>query len=137
MANKQSYSELVAKNYDPKNPNACLAEVLEKFDYEKLVDKKHEEYNELIDELCPPLGIGEGTRRQFDWVVLKAEPIMKDRYPGLPNTPRDFVGIKLITGADGQKMAPIHPGTRMEMKHAVEMNKQLINTRRIYLLKKI
>jgi hypothetical protein len=90
------------------------------FDYENLKKGEFDRYNEHIASL--PL------HTMVDFQVFKVEPIIEDRYPGLPNTPRDLVGIRISNNK------PIHT-TRVSPKTALEMNAQLRNTNRFYLLK--
>lgn len=63
-----------------------------------------------------------------DFQQFKAEQVTKERYPGLPGTPVDIAGIRIINDT------PINT-TRISIAHANEMNKQLPNSKRIYLLK--
>jgi hypothetical protein len=119
--------------FDPKNPNAVLN--LD-FDYNNLTGEEFKRYNELLESLCPVLGIKEHTFKSFDFELYRAKPIFKERFPGLPNTPRDFIGIELI-----EDKQPLFK-TRITIRNARDLNSQIINANhnsrwgKYYLLKK-
>lgn len=62
-----------------------------------------------------------------DFEVYKVEPIITERYPGLPDTPKDMTGIKKKLTAPLQK-------TRISPRMAMEMNSQVRNTGRYYFI---
>jgi hypothetical protein len=103
----------------PKSQSEALG--LDMFNYNNLVGDDYEEYEKLVSTL--PYG------QMFDFVVYGAEPIMKALYPGLKDTPYKQIGVKI------KSTEPIHT-TRMEVKHIIELNNQLANSKRYYLLKK-
>lgn len=102
------------------SPAPEVAPVAPKFDYKNLTGKEYEAYIGYIASL-PLFGL-----RQFD--CFKALPVMKERYPGMPNTPSDMVGLEITTDK------PLHT-TKIDIKTANELNAQLANSKRIYLLK--
>jgi len=57
--------------------------------------------------------------KRYDFVLVKARPIIQDRFPGMKDTPRDYVGLI----AEGK---PIHT-TRIPVKTALEYNRQIMN----------
>jgi len=91
-----------------------------KFNYKGLTGEAYKQYKAHVDAL-PLFGLQ-------DFQVFKAEPVVQERYPGLPDSPRDMVGIRITNDT------PIHT-TRIDIKTAKELNAQLANSRRIYLLK--
>lgn len=127
--------------YDPKNPNAGID--LSGFDYKKLEGKAFREYvqlvgdNEYRDKENDFKAIN-GTldiNKQHDFQLFDMTPIRKDRYPGIPDTPKDYVGLEM------RKDKPRHT-TRISIKIALEHNSQILNQHSVaghgtyYLLKK-
>lgn len=135
MATKTKQAFTTDAAYDPQNPNAII---INDFDYNNLKDEEWERYNELIDHLCPQLGVKEHSGHAFDFELYRAKPIFKARYPGLRDTPYDLKGIELV----GIDKRPIQK-TRMEIRYVRDLNRQIENEHsrngfgRIYLLKKV
>ncbi len=126
---------LITGDYDGKDPNKCLD--LSGFDYKDLTGEKFEDYCNFLDSLVPELGLQQG--QQFDFELHNATPVFKDRYPGLPNTPRDFVGVELKV--DPIKNTSLIHVTRISVKMAKIMNEQITSEHsrvygRYYLLMK-
>ncbi len=97
---------------------------LDRFDYKReegFIGDQFKEYEAMILKL--PL------TKQYDFEVYKVKPVKVERYPGLPQSPIDTVGVRI------ESDRPIMT-TRVEARHALEMNRQLQNTGRYYLLKK-
>lgn len=88
------------------------------FDYEKLTGEEFKRYNDHLASL--PLNT------QKDFLVFKVEPIVTEKYPGLKGTPRELTGVRTID-------KPIQK-TRITPKVALNLNSQVRNTRRYYLL---
>lgn len=126
------------------SPNDALD--LKGFDYKKLTGKMFEKYVRLVgdrefkildEETGKEVGItGELLQNDhFDFILVKAQPIFKPRFPGVEGTPNDFIGIKVLADE------PIHT-TRIAVKTALEMNAQISNQHsraghgKYYLLKK-
>jgi hypothetical protein len=113
-------------NEEPKSKPETQTETLglSGFNYDPsekgFIGDQYKDYEALVNKLR--------LTNQFDFEVYKAKPVKVERYPGLPGTPIDIVGIKV----EGR---PIFT-TRVEARHALEMNRQLQNTNRYYLLKK-
>lgn len=119
---------------------------LKGFDYSNLVGKKFKEYVELVGDRCfvsfdPETGKVEPvngqlqTNKSFDFECYKAAPVMKERFPGMKDTPVDFIGITL-------KNTTPEFTTRMSVANAIELNGQILNPHsragfgKYYLLKK-
>ncbi len=66
-----------------------------------------------------------------DFECYSVEPLIKDRYPGMKDTPRDFVGIKLKSDKPVQT-------TSIPLKHAINLNAEgsVRMNGKYYLLKK-
>lgn len=88
------------------------------FDYNALKGKEFERFNEHLASL--PLN------KLADFHVYKVEPIVTEKYPGLKGTPRELTGIRTID-------RPIQK-TRISPKIAMNLNSQVRNTGRYYLL---
>jgi hypothetical protein len=110
------------KPYEPGNPNSCLDL---NFDYTKLTGEEFKRYNDYLEEVCPELGIHEHTNRGFDFVLCRAKPVFKERYPGIPNSPIDLIGIELKT--DPQTQTAVKHKTRIPFRHARTHNAQIEN----------
>jgi hypothetical protein len=82
------------------------------FDYTKLSGKAFQEYIEHIDSL--PL------HDMCDFELYAVKPVRVERYPGLKDTPIDFVGLTL------RNTTPEHK-TRIPVKVAKEYNNQILN----------
>lgn len=118
---------------------------LSRFDYKKLVGQSFKEYVELagdrsfvvIDELGRPQSITGQLKENDEYVYEQYEckPVRKPRFPGMENSPMDFIGIEL------KKDAPINK-TKIPVRIALELNSQILNAHsiaghgRYFLLKK-
>jgi hypothetical protein len=109
-----------ATNQQQTAPSTASCGTAPKFDYRNLNGKEYEAYIGYVESL--PLF----DLRPFD--CFKAQPIMKERYPGMPNSPWDMVGVEITTDK------ALHT-TKIDIKTANELNAQLANSKRIYLLK--
>jgi hypothetical protein len=105
-------------------PVAKAAEVAQptapQFNYKALEGKHYDEYQAYIASL--PLF----ELRTFQ--CFKAEEVKKERFQGMPGSPWDVVGIRIVNDT------PLHT-SKINVKTANELNAQLPNSRRIYLLK--
>jgi hypothetical protein len=99
------------------------------FNYQDLTGESFKEYVglvgdrsyvEFIDGKATPVNGSLLQHDQFDFVLLPAIPVMVPRFPGMKDTPYDFVGIKAKT------LTPIHT-TRIPVKVALEYNAQIVN----------
>jgi hypothetical protein len=100
------------------------------FDYKSLIGESFKEYVSMVGDRSYKEVNEEGKEipvngellqnDKYDFVLLPAVPVMKARFPGMENTPWDFVGIK------AKDTAPIHR-TRIPVKTALEYNAQIIN----------
>lgn len=107
------------KEKAPKEPT--LAEQLQAIDYKNMTGEPFKAYVELENSLK--------LNDNYTFDVFQAESVYQERYPGMPGTPKDLVGIRI------KNDTPIH-FTSIPVRHAKEMNAQLNNTNRYYLLKK-
>ncbi len=94
---------------------------LGQFNYKGLTGENFKRYEEFVNQLM--------LHDHYTFEVYKVEPVILDRYPGLEGTPKDFSGIRIVNDT------PIHK-THITVKIAKEMNAQVRNTGRYYLLKK-
>lgn len=109
--------------YNPETPNAHLAEELAQFDYQNLTDENFEKYQAFVSKISnPDEPHAQHANTLYDFIRVKCVPVMRDRYPGLPNTPRDFKGIELVKGYDKPLMV-----TRIDFRIANVMNAQIVN----------
>ncbi|MBX3253925.1 MAG: hypothetical protein KF862_07255 [Chitinophagaceae bacterium] len=96
------------------------------FDYRDLTGDKFKEYKEF-----------EGKLRldgHYDFVLLKVNPVFVERYPGMRDSPKDFVGVRAKTDI------PEHT-TRILLSQAINYNEQIYNAASLsngkyYLLKR-
>lgn len=113
----------------PASPNDALD--LKQFDYKKLTGKMFEKYVALVGDrefkvIDEETGLEKGVtgqllqNDQYDFILVKAQPILKPRFAGVEGTPYDYVGIKVLADE------PIHT-SRMSVKTALEMNAQISN----------
>lgn len=103
---------------------------LEGFDYKNLTGEKFKEYVRLVGDRSyqekndvgkyVPVNGSLLLEEKYDFVLLPAQPVMVARFPGMENTPWDYIGVK-AKGTD-----PIHT-TRISVKTALEYNAQIIN----------
>lgn len=110
------------------SPNGELD--LSGFDYRNLTGESFTEYISMVGDRSYKKVDDEGREipvngellqnDKYDFVLLPAVPVMKARFPGMENTPWDFVGIK------AKDTVPIHR-TRIPVKTALEYNAQIIN----------
>jgi hypothetical protein len=99
------------------------------FNYNELTGESFKQYvglagdhsaTEIIEgEVVPVRGSLE-ENKAYDFVLLKAVPVMQARFPGMENTPYDYVGIRV------KEPKPIHT-TRISVKTALEHNRQILN----------
>jgi hypothetical protein len=125
-------------------PNASLQ--LDKFDYKNLKGAKFKEYVELVgDRSFTTIDVETGQEipvvgqlkqnDMYDFQLFRMVPIMKDRFPGVKDTPRDFIGLTM------KNDTPEHT-TRITVAQATEYNAQILNAHsraghgKYYLLKK-
>jgi hypothetical protein len=91
----------------------------QQFDYKNLTGQNFKNYEAHVNTL-PLFNL-------LDFKVYKVKSLIKELYPGLPNSPKVFDGIEIVNDK------PIH-NTRIDVKTALEMNAQVRNTGRYYLL---
>jgi hypothetical protein len=91
-----------------------------KFDYKNLTGENFKKYEAYVHGLP--------WHDMHDFLVYKVNPVITERYSGLKDTPKDMTGIDIINDR------PIHQ-TRVDVKTALEMNAQVRNSGRYYLLK--
>jgi hypothetical protein len=104
---------------DQSNPNAVLD--LNQFDYDNLVDKNFAKYESFVSQLA--------HEKQFDFVEMRVNPVIKAKWEGLPGSPMDFKGIEITSNV------PVKT-TRVPVKHILDLNAQVRNTKKYFLLKK-
>lgn len=103
---------------------------LEGFDYKNLTGEKFKEYVRLVGDRSylekndankyVPVNGSLLLEEKYDFVLLPAQPVMTARFPGMENTPWDYLGVK------AKSTDPIHT-TRISVKTALEYNAQIIN----------
>jgi hypothetical protein len=103
---------------------------LDGFNYESLTGETFKEYVRLVGDRSYAEQNDEGKfvpvngsllqQSKYDFVLLPAVPVMRERFPGIENTPIDYVGIK------AKSLTPIHK-TRIPVSTALEYNAQIIN----------
>ena len=71
-----------------KSPNDAIKDKLAEFDYNNLKGESFAKYGELVQSL--PIN------EKFDFQVMQVEAIVKERYKGVKDTPKDIVGIKIV-----------------------------------------
>lgn len=102
-------------------PVAPAPSVAPAFNYKNLTGDEWKRYQDHVKAL--PLF------DMLDFEQYKAEEVKEERYPGMPGSPWDVVGIRIINDT------PINK-TRINIQTANELNRQLANSKRIYLLKR-
>jgi hypothetical protein len=99
------------------------------FNYEDLTGDSFKDYVRLAGDHSAMEVVGgeevpiRGTlqeNKSYDFVLMKAVPVMQARFPGMKDTPFDYVGIKV------KEPKPIHT-TRITVKTALEHNRQILN----------
>lgn len=108
------------------SPNDELA--LAKFNYEDLTGESFKDYvrmagdhsvMEIVNGEEVPMRGSLLENQSFDFVLLKAKPVMQARFPGMKDTPYDYVGLI----AEGKALHT----TRIPVKTALEFNRQILN----------
>lgn len=94
---------------------------LSQFDYSQLKGKSYDAYKELEGKL--------DTERLYDFHLYRARPVKQERYPGVPKSPVDVIGLELL------HTTPLNK-TRVPAKIAADYNAQVQNTSKYYLLVK-
>lgn len=120
-------AKLAVVEEKPASPNSELD--LSQFNYSEMKGDVFQAYVELVGDRSFHL-IVEGEEvpvrgqlreeAEYDFVLHKAVPIMKARFPGVRDTPWDMVGITM------KEEKPIHK-TRIAVRTALEMNAQILN----------
>jgi hypothetical protein len=102
---------------------------LSEFDYKNLTGESFDKYaryvgdpsyTEIVEGRDVPVP---GTLRgddMYDFVLMKAKPVMVERFPGMKDSPFDYKGIRVINDT------PIHK-TRIPVNVAHEYNRQILN----------
>jgi hypothetical protein len=102
---------------------------LSSFNYNELTGESFKNYvklagdhsaMEIVEGDVVPIRGSLEENKAYDFVLLKAVPVMQARFPGMENTPYDYVGIKV------KEPKPIHT-TRISVKTALEHNRQILN----------
>jgi hypothetical protein len=110
----------------PASPNDELD--LDGFTYEELTGQSFKDYvglvgdhsaAEIVNGKVVPIRGSLEENKSYDFVLLKAKPVMQERFPGMENSPWDYVGLN----AEGK---PLHT-TRIPVKTALEFNRQILN----------
>lgn len=101
---------------------------LDKFNYEELTGESFKGYvrmagdhsaMEIVEGQDVPMRGSLQENKSYDFILLKAKPVMVARFPGMKDTPYDYVGLR----AEGK---PLHT-TRIPVKTALEFNRQILN----------
>jgi hypothetical protein len=103
---------------------------LDEFNYESLTGENFKEYVRLVGDRSYTERNDEGKyvpvngsllqNDKYDFILLPAVPVMVERFPGMKDTPIDYIGIKAKT------LTPIHR-TRIPVSTALEYNAQIVN----------
>lgn len=93
---------------------------LSKYNYSELSDNDFKEYDKLINSLS--------NEKLMEFELYAVEPVLKARYAGLDSSPIDFVGVRT--------KGPVIATSKIAVKHAKNLNAQVRNTNKYYLLKK-
>ena len=97
----------VATSPISKSPNDSIKDKLAAFDYNNLKGESFAKYGELVQSL--PIN------EKFDFQVMQVEAIVKERYKGVKDTPKDIVGIKIVNSTPKYT-------TRVNSKTAIAQN---------------
>jgi len=109
--------------FDTSNPNRILD--LSDFDYNNLTGENFKNYNALLDEVSPELGVTANTFKKFIFEEHRADPVIKEQYPGMPNSPKFLDGIKLkISPANNTSLVRT---TKILIAHARTLNNQIMS----------
>lgn len=120
-------SEKVSMPKAAASPNDELD--LSRFNYENLTGDSFQEYvrmvgdhsvTEIVEGNEVPIRGTLQENKSYDFVLMKAVPVMQARFPGIKDTPYDYVGIRV------KESKPIHT-TRIPVKTALEFNRQILN----------
>jgi hypothetical protein len=99
------------------------------FNYEDLTGQSFKDYVGLVgDHSAMEVLNGEEVpirgslqeNKSYDFVLMKAVPVMQARFPGMKDTPFDYVGIRV------KENKAVH-STRIPVKTALEFNRQIMN----------
>jgi len=103
---------------------------LSEFNYREMKGEVFEKYAKLVGDRSIKNLDDDGNQipllgslpmdKEFDFVLLKAKPITKPRFAGIPDSPIDCIGIQALD------LVPLHV-TRTSIRHAVEFNAQIMN----------
>jgi len=124
------------KTYDPAKPNDALD--LSQFDYNDLTGESFKKYM-CYCELLAPARFGNNVKEQYIFELRRAVPVRKQRYAGMPNSPIDFVGVRL-KDVEGENVALATTKTGFHIVH--DLNAQITNAHSVaghgkfYFLKK-
>jgi hypothetical protein len=116
-------SNTPAKAEPNKNHNAQID--LKGFDYLNLKGEAWKKYLELVGDYFDPDEKRHVTGslqlyQLYDFKLYRAKPVIVERYPGIKDSPKDLVGIELVS--------EIHlNATRLELRHANDYNQQILN----------
>ena len=97
-------------------------------------DRSYQPIDETTGKPTPVVGMLRQDE-QKDFELYRVKPIMKERFPGMEGSPKDFVGLEIV------RDTPEHV-TRIPVSVALEFNAQILNAHSIaghgkyYLLKK-
>jgi hypothetical protein len=132
------------QNGNKNTANEDVMELLADIDYSNLKGEMFKKYVSIVGDRSF-IEIKDGQEfpvrgqllenQEFDFIQVKAKPILQPRYAGVQGTPMDYVGVEVTSDK------PLHT-TRMAVKQALEMNAQILNQHsraghgKYYLLKK-
>lgn len=122
-----------------------LASILAGIDYKNLVGDNFKKYVELVGDRSFMVTDDRGKQKpivgklrqdqSYDFEQYRVKPVRKERFPGMKDSPWDFIGIEIT------KDKPEHT-TRIPVSIALEFNAQILNAHSVaghgkyYLLKK-
>jgi len=137
MAKLKQAAEKEAEKPQAETPAKTKTTVSEKtdnaeFDYKNLTGEQFRKYAAIVGEKSITTfnqETGEETtgvvgsmkeEEMADFSLYKVDVVMKPRFPGVKDTPYDFNGVKIKSDT------PEHT-TRIPVKTALEINKQILN----------
>ena len=94
------------------NPNEELLDALSKIDYADMTGQNYRDYCMLLQSLP--------ERNNYNFAVMKVEPLKKVRYVGVKESPVDIVGVRI------KDVKPVIAKTRVTPKQAMQANGKLV-----------
>jgi hypothetical protein len=113
----EAATKSVAKPVVDASPNELIKARLAKIDYQNLHWENFAEYYELVESLP--------ADKMFDFEIVKVEAIQQTRFEGVPGSPIDTIGVKVIST---QAVST----TRVHAKTAITQNGRITRGRNFF-----